>query len=139
MPNVLVAGAGGLIGIAVCAAFRRQGYRVFGLVRKQEHFPFLLAAEVLPFLGDIEAPDTFSAVLAQCSIVIDASGVNAKLIDYVLEFNEAELVPAYKKLLIVTSGTLNLGGKIDGYVVEDALVCVFRRVTRSKSSVRTFP
>lgn len=122
MPNVLVLAAGGLIGSAVSAAFRRAGWRVFGLIRSQSHAPHLLAAEVIPVLGDLAQPATYLEVLKKCSVVVDASGTNEAFVDAMIALNESEPVPAYRKMFITTSGTLNVGGYTEGYIVEDAIV-----------------
>ncbi len=125
MPTVLVCGAGGLIGTAVSSAFRRAGWRVHGLIRSEKHTEFLLANEIVPLIGDIEQPDTYLEVARLCSVVVDASGCNAKLVEAIQGLNGSEEVECYRKLLIVTSGTLNWGAwkKEMGYLIEDSLVC----------------
>ncbi|KAK7942620.1 NAD(P)-binding protein [Apiospora aurea] len=52
--SVLVVGANGYIGLAVCRAFARAGWRVFGLVRRAEVASSLYAAEVTPIIGTLE-------------------------------------------------------------------------------------
>jgi nucleoside-diphosphate-sugar epimerase len=110
MPTVLVCGDGGLIGTAVSSGFRRAGWRVYGLIRREQHAEFLLANEVIPLIGNIDEPESYLEVVKLCSVVIDASGCNAKLIEAIQGLNAEEEVECYKKLLIVTSGTLNWGG-----------------------------
>lgn len=122
MPNVLVLAAGGLIGTAVSSAFRRAGFRVFGLIRTESHAQYLLANEVIPVIGDISKPETYIEVIKKCSVVVDASGTSEVFVDAMIRLNAEEEVAAYRKLFITTSGTLNVGGYKEGYIVEDAIV-----------------
>jgi nucleoside-diphosphate-sugar epimerase len=52
---VLVTGASGYIGFAVCRAFSRAGWNVHGLVRRAEAAEKLTAEEITPVLGAISA------------------------------------------------------------------------------------
>ncbi|KAI0410143.1 NAD(P)-binding protein [Xylaria palmicola] len=53
--TVLVTGATGYLGSAVCRAFARAGWSVHGLVRRAEAADALLAEEVTPVIGAIAA------------------------------------------------------------------------------------
>jgi len=106
MPTVVVAGAGGLIGGSVAAAFARSGWRVLGLIRKQNQSTRLLRNEILPVLiEDLNKPETYLEQLKQASVVVDASGATSALVDAVLKLNESQPATTYHKILIVTSGT----------------------------------
>jgi nucleoside-diphosphate-sugar epimerase len=49
--SVLVIGANGYIGSAVCRSFVRAGWRVYGLVRRAESATSLAANEIIPIVG----------------------------------------------------------------------------------------
>ncbi len=68
--NVFVTGSTGYIGGAVAAAFRRAGHRVFGLARSSEKARVLAREEIVPVLGDLSAPDSYSAVARGCDILV---------------------------------------------------------------------
>ncbi|KAI1324329.1 NAD(P)-binding protein [Xylariaceae sp. FL0255] len=57
--SVLVTGANGFIGSAVCRAFVRVGWRVYGIVRRPEAAYELSAAEVIPVQGSISEDLSF--------------------------------------------------------------------------------
>ncbi|KAI0593656.1 NAD(P)-binding protein [Biscogniauxia sp. FL1348] len=50
---VLVTGANGYIGNAVCRAFRRAGWHVYGLVRRPSAACALSASEIIPVIGSV--------------------------------------------------------------------------------------
>ncbi|KAI3322657.1 NAD(P)-binding protein [Xylariaceae sp. AK1471] len=65
---VLVTGANGYIGFAVCRAFARAGWRVYGLVRRVEAADTLAAEEIIPVIGSISSDLGFvDGLLAQAS------------------------------------------------------------------------
>ena len=53
-PTVLVTGANGYIGSAVCRAFVRAGYRTFGLIRKPEAARDIITTEAIPVIGTFD-------------------------------------------------------------------------------------
>lgn len=55
--SVLVTGANGFIGNAVCRAFVRSGWIVYGLVRRKDSVASLAKEEIIPILG---SPDDLS-------------------------------------------------------------------------------
>ncbi|KAI0895643.1 NAD(P)-binding protein [Annulohypoxylon nitens] len=57
--TAFVTGANGYIGSAVCRAFVRAGWRVYGLVRRPEAASVLAAEEVTPIIGSISKDATF--------------------------------------------------------------------------------
>ncbi|KAK8084298.1 NAD(P)-binding protein [Apiospora hydei] len=69
--SVLVVGANGYIGLAVCRAFVRAGWRVFGLVRRAEVASSLYAAEVTPIIGTL-ADDSVPQRLYSYTTTVDA-------------------------------------------------------------------
>jgi len=105
MATVFVAGAGGLIGEAVAVAFRNAGYRVYGLVRKEQQANLLAVLEILPIIGNLDDLSTYGEVLKKASVVVDATGTNTTLLNAVIELNKNEVADSRKQILIGTSGT----------------------------------
>jgi nucleoside-diphosphate-sugar epimerase len=63
--NVLVIGANGYIGSAVCRAFVRAGWRVFGLIRRPEAARELILNETTPIIGAVsDVNSVYDALLA---------------------------------------------------------------------------
>ncbi|KAK6206609.1 hypothetical protein LQW54_007561 [Pestalotiopsis sp. IQ-011] len=69
--NVLVIGANGYIGAAVCRAFTRAGYIVFGLVRRREAAATLAINETIPVIGDLADPRGLQETLLAHSQTFD--------------------------------------------------------------------
>ena len=49
--KVLVVGASGYIGDGVARAFRRAGYRVYGLTRDSSKADYFIQNEIIPVIG----------------------------------------------------------------------------------------
>lgn len=79
--SVFVTGSNGYIGAAVCRAFNRAGWRVFGLVRRPQAALEVAADEVTPILGDMDLS------------VVDSLNSFTKTIDVIVGATEA--VPGY--------------------------------------------
>lgn len=79
--SVFVTGSNGYIGAAVCRAFNRAGWRVFGLVRRPQTALEVAADEVTPILGDMDLS------------VVDSLNNFTKTIDVIVGATEA--VPGY--------------------------------------------
>ncbi|KAJ1669412.1 hypothetical protein GGF38_002277 [Coemansia sp. RSA 25] len=73
MTNVLILGASGYIGKEVSRAFSRAGFRVYGLVRSEEHVKILAQDEIYPIVGDIKRPETLIEYFDQADVIIDTS------------------------------------------------------------------
>ncbi|KAI0377610.1 NAD(P)-binding protein [Hypomontagnella monticulosa] len=69
--TVLVTGANGYIGFAVCRAFNRAGWRTFGLVRRVEAASALIAEEITPIIGSISKDATWLEDLHRHTKTID--------------------------------------------------------------------
>lgn len=113
--SVFVIGAGGYIGKAVALAFRRAGYRVYGLVRNEKYSNSLLQNEIEPIVAQsFDDLESLTDVLSSCSIIIDAVGYNAKLSTNLLDIavkigkirTEDGKLPHYAPLYIFTSGIM---------------------------------
>ncbi|KAI2616165.1 NAD(P)-binding protein [Hypomontagnella submonticulosa] len=69
--TVLVTGANGYIGFAVCRAFNRAGWRTYGLVRRVEAASALIAEEIIPIIGSISKDATWVEDLHQHTKTVD--------------------------------------------------------------------
>ncbi|KAK8068964.1 hypothetical protein PG994_005580 [Apiospora phragmitis] len=79
--SVLVVGANGYIGLAVCRAFARAGWRVFGLVRRAEVASSLYAAEVTPIISSL-SEDSLPQRLYNYTTTVDTIVGCAEPADY---------------------------------------------------------
>jgi len=114
-------GAGGYIGFAVAQRFRQNGYRVYGLVRKQEQIARLASEEIIPVLGDACKPETYETFLKLCNVVIDASFDRAAHThNHVFDAVRKTKSPHGKKIFIYTSGIL-VHGHHEEVVTEEVL------------------
>lgn len=66
--NILVTGANGYIGNAVAKAFRRAGWKTYGLVRNEKDFSDLAKNEIFPILG---SPENLSFLEQVKDVVFD--------------------------------------------------------------------
>lgn len=110
MAKVLVVGASGYIGEGVARAFRRAGYRVYGVVRKHDPkvWEHLLRNEITPVQGDLGSPEKYKDIIKECSIFVDAIYDKASspvFLDY-LKKEKAHTIENYKSLYIMTSGIM---------------------------------
>ncbi|KAK7975502.1 hypothetical protein PG990_007314 [Apiospora arundinis] len=85
--SVLVVGANGYIGFAVCRAFVRAGWRVFGLVRRAEVASSLYAAEVTPIIGSL-SEESLPQRLYDYATTVDAIVGCAEPTDYTSYFQQ---------------------------------------------------
>jgi len=105
--SVVVVGAAGYIGQAVALAFRRAGFKVYGVVRNEEKAKILKQNEVHIIVGDIKSPDTFKDHLKHAAVVIDAVGrSDNKLLETLTAVTKGK---STKTLYILTSGILVYG------------------------------
>lgn len=113
--SVFVIGAGGYIGKGVALAFRRAGYRVYGLVRNEKYSNELIQNEIEPIVAQaFDDLESLTDVLSSCSIIIDAVGYNAKLSPNLLQTavkigkirTDDGKLPHYAPLYIFTSGIM---------------------------------
>jgi len=116
--SVFVFGASGYIGLGVALAFRRAGYRVYGLIRNEKHSKTLILNEIEPIVAKaFDDTQPFADILASCSIIIDAVGYTPKLSLSLLEAavqvgkvrTQDGKLPHYAPLYIFTSGIMTYG------------------------------
>ena len=130
-PTILVTGATGAIGRAVCRDLVTHGYLVLGLVRNDEAKARLPYA-VIPVPGDIRDPGGWEHSIEQADILIhlalhlpekpgpkerEDAERDAKLMAEVLD-RIATLARRHKKLMIHTFGALMYEPDPDGWVRE---------------------
>ncbi len=77
--RVLVAGATGKTGRHVVKQLIDQGVSVKALVRDQEKAKAILPTTTTFVVGDVLRPDTFESALADCSVLICATGASPSL------------------------------------------------------------
>ena len=113
--SVFIIGASGYIGLGVALAFRRSGYRVYGLIRNEKHSNTLLQNEIEPIVTQtFDNIQPFADQLASCSIIIDTVGYTPKLSPNLLEAavkigksrTQDGKLPHYAPLYIFTSGIM---------------------------------
>lgn len=112
MVNVLVIGATGYIGQALCQSLVRSGaHRVFGLARTPEKARSLYREEVIPILGSItENTQLLHTIDAEhINVVVDVSGANQEshiLLTQLKKIGAARVATGASKLgFIYCSGT----------------------------------
>jgi len=71
--KVFVTGATGYIGSAVAAAYRRAGHQVFGLTRSMDRAAALERQEIVPVLGSLQDPASWSAVAERAAVLVHAA------------------------------------------------------------------
>jgi len=119
--SVFVIGASGYIGFAVAQVFRQNGYRVYGLIRKQEQSYRLAAEEIIPVLGDVSKPETYENAIKQVGIVIDTLSFDpSNTTNKHFELVKKHSPPHGKKIFIYTSGIL-VHGHHEEVVTEEVL------------------
>jgi len=113
--SVFVVGAGGYIGLGVALAFRRAGYRVYGLIRNEKYVNILIQNEIEPIVAPtFDDVQPFADLLASSSIIIDAVGYTPKLSQSLLKAavqvgktrTQDGKLPHYAPLYIFTSGIM---------------------------------
>ncbi|EGC39777.1 hypothetical protein DICPUDRAFT_74735 [Dictyostelium purpureum] len=111
MSTVLVIGAGGFIGSEVSLALVKSGYKVYGLVRKQEAANNLLKNEIIPIVCSAQDTQVWLPFALKVDIIIDTI---ADLSDYTTPFKVQEALKTVhqerpKTSIIYTSGSLVYG------------------------------
>jgi len=114
--TVFITGATGFIGQAIALAFRRAGYRVYGLVRNEEKAKILKQNEIHVLIGDLEQLDQFKDQLMQADIIVDAIGKDSTLSLYekIIKIKSGK---SHRSLFIGTTGLL-LHGSYPHFVDE---------------------
>ncbi|KIM24909.1 hypothetical protein M408DRAFT_228418 [Serendipita vermifera MAFF 305830] len=108
--KVIIFGASGYVGLPVANALVRNGHVVVGVTRTASKNKLLLANEIIPAVGDIFDPATWSAHLVDADAVISLASGNPedrRTIFKAIESTAATVrLPGTPKLVfIATSGT----------------------------------
>jgi nucleoside-diphosphate-sugar epimerase len=69
--QVLVLGASGFVGFAVCRAFRRAGYKVYGQTRTEHNTHRLALEEIIPIVGTVENVDSWKSTAEKTGVVVN--------------------------------------------------------------------
>jgi len=117
--SALVIGANGYIGFSVAQILRQNGYKVHGLVRKQEYARKLASHEIIPLIGDASNPSTYQDTIKHVDVIIESTS-DTKSHGTVLETVKkvSSSLSFGKKIYIFTSGVL-VHGEIDGVVTSE--------------------
>lgn len=83
--TVLVTGANGTIGYAVCRAFTQAGWTTYGLVRSERSVPDLVREEIIPIVGTAADPSSFLASLPPIGVIVSCS---EDITNYEAHFND---------------------------------------------------
>ncbi|KAI9886810.1 MAG: translocation protein S66 [Watsoniomyces obsoletus] len=108
MPKVLVIGATGNLGGALCSALLRSGHTVYGLARNAAKAKTLSTQEVLPILGSVQDSQAYLSLIssAPIDVVVDASGAadgSNQLLSDLKSAGQARLETAKKNNLPLNS------------------------------------
>jgi len=118
--SALVIGSNGYIGFAIAQNLRQNGYKVYGLVRKQEQAQKLASNEIIPVVGDGTDAKTYEHIVKRVENIIDAS---SSFLGQVATFELTRKVSAPathgKKVYILTSGILTQGHSEEVVVSEE--------------------
>jgi len=78
MPHILILGATGYLGSALCTHLLNAGHTVYGLARSPSKASGLLQLEIIPVLGSVESPAGITEALRahpEVSVIVDAAAV----------------------------------------------------------------
>ncbi|KAM9957621.1 hypothetical protein ACTFIW_012587 [Dictyostelium discoideum] len=111
MKNVLILGSSGFIGSELSLGLVRNGFKVYGLTRRQENADQLLRNEIIPIVADVREIEKWLPIALKVDIIIEAI---ADLTDYRTPFKIQEaLLKVYNEkpntIFIYTSGVVVYG------------------------------
>ncbi|KAH8814757.1 hypothetical protein DL96DRAFT_424075 [Flagelloscypha sp. PMI_526] len=119
MPNVLVIGANGFIGLPVCRCFVREGWSVYGLVRNASTVDSLVTQEITPILGALSDVSFLPSLYAQVTtfdVIVSATDVwddykshFEELIVVVRDVAKTSLSNGVRSLVLWSSGCKDYG------------------------------
>ncbi|KAG0634403.1 hypothetical protein HOY80DRAFT_928799 [Tuber brumale] len=129
MVKVFILGSSGFIGFAVALALRRNGHRVYGLVRDAAKGANLAKHEITPVIGDILQLSSWTSVIESegIDVIVDSSDVGkdvSKIFTEVKRLGETRLSGLHRgpKLgFILLSGTWVHGDQPDARDVVNEL------------------
>jgi len=111
MVKVLILGASGFIGLATALALRREGHRVFGVIRNKDFASVLQKNEITPIIGDIKDLKSLQTHIESAAVVIDttAGPDNDTVLALLAAVGAAGKHTGILKRFIYTSGLLVYG------------------------------
>ncbi|OQE36982.1 hypothetical protein PENCOP_c011G04799 [Penicillium coprophilum] len=117
--TVLVTGANGYIGNAVCRAFVQAGWTVYGLVRRSDAFTDLAAEEIIPVHGSIgddsfvpallTQQKTFNVIVSTTENVGNFKSHFKDIVSMLLAVSESSNASGVRPLVMFTSGCKDYG------------------------------
>ena len=123
MNRILVTGANGFVGSAVCKALFAHGYAVVGLVRSEDAADTLADAGIQAIIGDVNDERTLSEAIAQVDGVIHtAFNHNFATFqqncqdDYRVIQIMGESLKGTDKPLVITSGAFSTGNEVQSFL-----------------------
>lgn len=117
--SVLVTGANGFIGNAVCRAYVRAGWTVYGLTRRKEFLPELAKEEIIPVLGSpgdlsflpllFKQQESFDAIVSTTEQIANYEAHFAEVMLLLRRVAEASNARGVRPLVLFTSGCKDYG------------------------------
>ncbi|PLB53874.1 putative NAD dependent epimerase/dehydratase [Aspergillus steynii IBT 23096] len=117
--TALVTGANGYIGNAVCRAFVRAGWTVYGLTRKTESIPSLAREEIIPILGSpgdlaflptlLSQQKAFDAIISTTESLYDYESHFAEIMALLHSLSSSNNASGIRPLVLFTSGCKDYG------------------------------
>lgn len=125
--KIFITGANGYIGFAVASKFAARGHQVMGLVRSAEKAKKVASAEIIPVIGTMNDPNSYTKAAQSCELFIhcaadmshDFHALDRKTTNHLLQIaKESDLKHAF----IYTSGVWLYGNTQNNVVTERSVL-----------------
>lgn len=121
--KVFVTGATGYIGFAVAAKFAARGHQVMGLVRSAEKEKRVSCAEILPVIGSMNDPESYTQAAQACELFIHCAAdlghefhaLDRKTVNHLIQIAQESTL---QRGFIYTSGVWLYGDTKNNVVTE---------------------
>lgn len=117
--TALVTGANGYIGNAVCRAFVRAGWTVYGLTRQTDSLPALAREEIIPIVGSpsdltflgslLSQQKSFNAIVSTTESLYDYEAHFADILALLHALSDSSNASGIRPLVLFTSGCKDYG------------------------------